>query len=492
MKYPLLIISVVFITGAIACGGSNGNDRQFEPGRIIAIAEKEGNDQLIKVGGGPGSVPPGSTVTVTNMRTMESKSTAALPDGSFDPEFRASTGDLFRIEISDEGQPVEEMTIGVTLLTDIVQNNLGTLGDVPSAIEIRSGIAYVVNGFSDNIQRFDLTQTPPSELPSVATPTGSDPVAIEFAGDNKAYTANMIGQSVSLVDLETGECELLYARQQPAEDPGCGETIILQDAFEDPSDVILIGEKLYVSNNNFDEFFFPDGNGFITVIDTGTNQISSFIESDGANSGNMKLSGNDLYVLNTGNFIFDSETGEFQCDPDFPPSVTIIDPETDAIADSVDIELSAENPLVCAPGSMSITPDNNFAYLGLSLVGGMLKLDIQNGTVLRGTSNPVAFTDLSGLNSVTDIGFNSRGLGFATLFNTDQIAVFDTETDEQNRFPFIAPIPAGIKALNPDSEFFDGVQFIDFREENVAGPDLYFITTLSTRLGSVDTKLLTQ
>lgn len=491
MKYLLSIISLIFVACTMACGGSNGNERQVTSGRIMAIAEQEGNDRLIKVGGGKDSVPPGSIVKVTNLSSMESKSTTALPDGSFDPEFQASTDDIFNIEITQDGQVVDEFSIGVTLLTDIVQNNLGTLGDVPSALEIRNGIAYVVNGFSDNIQRFDLSSSPPQELSPIAVPTGSDPVSLELSG-NMAYTANLIGQSVTLLNLNTGECEVMYTRQEPSESSGCSQEIILNNAFEDPSGVLLIGEKLYVSNNNFDEFFFPNGNGFVTVIDTVSHQISSFIESDGANPGDMKLIGDDLYVLNTGNFVFDSETGEFQCDSEFPPSVTIIDTKTDMVKDTIEIELSAENPLVCAPGSMSITPDNNFAYLGLSLVGGMLKLDIQNGTVLRGTSNPVAFTDLSGLNSVTDIGFNSGGLGFATLFNTDQIAVFDTETDEQNTFPFIAPIPAGIKALNPDSEFFDGVQFIDFREENVAGPDLYFITTLSTRLGSVDTKLLTQ
>ncbi len=491
MKYLLSIIGLIFIAGTMACGGSDGNERQVTSGRIMAIAEQEGDDQLIKVGGGTESVPPGSTVTVTNLSTMETKSTTALPDGSFDPEFQASTDDMFNIEIAQDGQVLDELTVGVTLLTDIVQNNLGTLGDVPSALEIRNGIAYVVNGFSDNIQRFDLTGPTPQELSPIAVPPGSDPVSLELSGTT-AYTANLIGQSVTLLNLETGECELMYARQEPSESSGCSQEIILENAFEDPSGVVRIGEKLYVSNNNFDEFFFPNGNGFVTVIDTETHQISSFIESDGANPGDMKLIGDDLYVLNTGNFIFDSETGEFQCDSEFPPSVTIIDTETDMIKDTIEIQLSADNPLVCAPGSMSITPDNNFAYLGLSLVGGMLKLDIQNGTVIRGTSDPISFTDLSGLNSVTDIGFNQDGLGFAVLFNSDQIAAFNPDSDELNPFPFVQPIPAGIKAINPDSEFFDGVQFIDFRNDMPTGPEMYFITTLSSQLGAVDTQLLTQ
>lgn len=492
MRYTTFLLMLVMVAGSLACSSSSDDSRDVVSGRIMAIAEKDGDNETIKVGGGPDSVPPGSTVTVTNLSTMESKSTVALQDGSFDPEFTGSTSDMFMIEISENGETVEEITIGVTLLTDIVSTNLATLGDVPSALEIRDGIAYVVNGFSDNIQRFDLNQTPSSELSPVAIPTGSDPVALDLLDNNKAYTANLIGQSVSLVNFQTGNCEILYARETPSEDPGCGETVILENAFEDPSDVELSGSKLYVTNNNFDETFMPNGNGFVTVIDTQTNTVTSIIETDGANSGEINVLGNEILILNTGNFIFNSETGEFQCDSDFPPSVTIIDTETDMVTETIEIPLSEQNPGVCAPGSMALSPDNSSAYLGLSLVGGMLKVDIENSTVLRGTSDPIAFTDLSGLNSVTDVGFNQQGLGFATLFNSDQISVFDPETDEVSPFPFVKPLPAGIKAVNPDSEFFDGVQLIDFRNDNPAGPELYFVTTLSSQLGSADTGLLTQ
>lgn len=492
MRHIVTIFMLLVLPFTLSCDSDGGDDREVISGSVMAIAEKEGSDETIKVGGRPGSVPPGSTVTVTNLETMESKTTVALGDGSFDPEFTGSTNDMYLIEVSLDGEIVDEFTIGVTLLTDIVQTSLGTLGDVPSALEIRDGIAYVVNGFSDNIQLFDLTGVTPQELSTVAVPPGSDPSSVELTDDNRAYTANLIGQSVTLVNLDTGECELIYTREIPSDDTGCSEVIVLENAFEDPSGVKLVDNKLFVTNNNFDEFFFPNGNGFVTVIDTETGEVTSVIETDGANPGDINLIGNDMFVLNTGNFIFNSETGEFQCDTDFPPSVTVIDTETEMVTDTIAIPLSEQNPLVCAPGTMAFTPDDSFAYLGLSLVGGMLKIDIDNRTVIRGTSNPIAFTDLSGLNSVTDIGFNSNGLGFAALFNSDQIAAFDPESDTITPFPFIFPVPAGIKAVNPDSEFFDGVQYIDFREDQPSGPELYFITTLSSRLGSVDTQLLIQ
>jgi len=492
MKYILSIILIVFLSGAISCGGGNGNKRQVISGRIMAIAEKDGNDQKIKVGGGPGAVPAGSTVNVTNLSTMETKSIVATNDGSFDPEFQGNTNDLFKVQIIQNGELSDEFTLGVTLLTDIINKNLGSLGDTPSELEIKNNIAYVLNGFSDNIQRFDLSKTPPQELSPVAVPTGSDPVSFDLLDNGKIYTANLIGQSVSLINPDTNECEIIYVKENPSVNTGCDQTVVIDGAFEDPSDVQLVGSKLYVTNNNFDEFFFPKGNGFITVIDTDTNQLDTIIESDGANSGSINLIDNDMFVLNTGNFVFDPDTNKFQCDTDFPPSVSIIDTGTETIKDTIEIPLSTQNPLVCAPGIMAITLDKKYAFLGLGLVGGMLKIDIENRSVINGTSNPVAFTDLSGLNSVTDIDFNDQGFGFAALFNTDQIAVFKTDNNELNPFPFISPLPAGIKATNPDSDFFDGVQFIDLRNGDFSGPDLYFITTLSSKLGSANTGLLTQ
>ena len=492
MKYILFLAAITIIGCAVSCGGGSSDNKEVVSGRVMAIAENAGNDQRIKIGGVAGAVPPGSTVKVTDLSTMETKSTVAGPDGSFDPEFQGSTDDLFKVQIIVNNELSDEFTIGVTLLTDIVKRDLGTLGDTPSELKIKGNIAYVLNGFSDNIQRFDLSKTPPRELNPVAVPTGSDPVSFDLLDNGKAYTANLIGQSVSLINLETNECELIYLKEPPSGNTGCNENIVFDGAFEDPSDVKLIGNKLYVTNNNFDEFFYPKGNGFITIIDTDSNQLDTVIESDGANSGSIRVAGNDVLVLNTGNFIFDAQANEFQCDSNFPPSITIIDPDTETVKDTIEIPLSSMNPLACAPGVMAITPDSKFAFLGLGLVGGMFKIDIENRSVINGASNPVAFTDLSGLNSVTDITFNNQGLGFAALFNSDQIAVFKTDNNEIDPFPFVEPLPAGTKAINPGSEFFDGVQFLDFRKGNFSGPDLYFITTISSKLGSADIGLLTQ
>lgn len=493
MKYiSSVLIIFMIVAGMSGCDGST-DIRVVEAGKILAMAEKSGSDVTIKVGGLEGSVPPGSTVIVTNVTTGETKTTTGLADGSFDPEFQGSTSDTFRVEVIDDGETIEDITIGVTLLTDIVQTDLGSLGSVPAAIEIKGDFAYVINGFSDNIQIFDLNQNPPAELLTVALPPGSNPIAMDFLDDSRAFVSNFTGQSVALVNLDTGICELIFLREA-GDDTGCSETVIINGAFEDPSDVLVMNGKLYVTNNNFDEFFMPIGNGFVTIIDLQTNQLVDFVETSGANSGKMKLRNDNIMILNTGNFIFNTETSEFECDGKFPPSLDILNTSNDTIAESIAIDLSDVNTKVCGPGSIAISPDNNFAYLGLSLVGALLKIDLQNNTVVNGTDNPIVVTGIEGLNSVSDVIFSGE-LGFAALFNSDQIAVFDPFTDELNTFPFIAPIPAGIRGINPDSQFFDGVQNLATRDGkgsfDFTTPAVYFITGISQKLGSVDPFLLT-
>ena len=198
-----------------------------------------------------------------------------------------------------------------------------------------------------------------------------------------------------------------------------------------------------------------------------------------------------IYAMNNGNVLFDFETSEFTCDTDFPPSIDLIDSANDSIFDTIDIPLSEQNPTVCLPNNLTATSDG-FGYTGLGLVGALLKVDLFEGTVINGTNNPIIITDLSGLNNTADVAIKD-GLLFTSLFNSDQIAVLDTDTDQVDPFPYIAPFPAGIRADNPNSTLFDGVQSLAIRPgDNFTGADLYFITGISGQLGSVDTTLQTQ
>ena len=104
-------------------------------------------------------------------------------------------------------------------------------------------------------------------------------------------------------------------------------------------------------------------------------------------------------------------------------------------------------------------------------------------------------TNLTDLNATTGLAVRDNLL-FTAVFDTDQIAVLDTDTDQLNPFPYITPFPAGIRADNPNSVLFDGVQSLAIRpgvpKVDFTGADIFFITGISGQLGSVDSTLETQ
>lgn len=492
----LLTIFVFSFFGAVFIGCDSGGDGGggFVPtGDILAVAERAGTNETIKVGGTEGSVPPGSTVEVTNLNTLETQTTLGLADGSFDPTFIGNTSDLFNVLVTNNGNVVLDTVVGVTLLRNAVERNLAQLGSVPADILIRGSRAYVINGFSNNVQIFDLNQNPPQQLGTIVVPPGSNPISMDFFGDNQAYIANNTGQSVALVNINTGACQTLIvsAGDQGDTQPCQNVVNVPSNSFEEPAGVKVVGNKVYISNNNLDDNFNPNGNGFITGLNTTTNQVETTINASGANTSSMVEIDEVLYVLNNGNILFDFETFEFSCDNNFPPSIDIINTINDIVFDTIDIPLSQQNPTVCLPNNLTATSDG-FGYTGLGLVAALLKVDLFEGTVINGTDNPIVITDLNDLNNTADIAIKD-GLLFTTLFNSDQIAVLDTSNDQVDPFPYITPFPAGLRGDSPNSELFDGVQSLAIRPgDNFTGADLYFITGISSQLGSVDTTLQTQ
>ena len=494
MRRIFSLCLLLIIGGVVAaCDSGSGGGGFIPTGDILAVAERTGQNQTIKVGGTEGSVPAGSTVEVTNIDTGETKTTVGLPDGSFDPEFTGNTNDIFNIQVINNGNVIRDEDIGVTLLRSAVRRNLDTLGSVPANIYVRGGLAYVINGFSNNIQIFDLNVSPPQQTDVIVVPMGSNPISKDFLDDTTAYVANNTGQSVAVVDVVTGDCEtLIVGEDDQGDSTPCTETVVLPGSpFEEPAGVLVANGKVYVSNNNLNEFFSPNGNGFINVIDPSTNLITEIIETSGANTSSMILLDGTVFALNNGNILFDVDTFQFTCDFDFPPSIDELDPVSDDIINTIDIELSEENPLVCLPGNLTAKEDG-FAYTGLGLVGALLKVDLFGGQVINGTDNPIIITDLSGLNNTADIAIKGDLL-FTSLFNSDQIAVLDTNTDQVNPFPYITPFPAGIRGDDPNASIFDGVQSLAVRPgDDFTGADIYFITGISMQLGSVDSTLQTQ
>jgi hypothetical protein len=497
--FQALLIFCFLIFFLWGCGGGGGSGAtSFTPtGKIIAVAERS-DSTIIKVGGTKGAAPAGSTVQVTDLNTGVTMNTTAASDGSFDPTLTGNTSDMFKVVVSNNSSTVTNVTIGVTIISQSVTRKIARLGSTPDAIEIRGNKAYVLNGLSDNVQVFNLDQNPPHEIGTIVLPPSSDPAAIAFLDETHAYVANNIGQSVAMVNTETMRCELLIVRSDlvPSDASTCQNQVTTVDPkfFAGPSGIGIANNKVYVTNSNLDQFFNPAGNGFITIINTQTNGVNGSIQASGADSGSITPINGNLYVVNGGHTIFNASTDTFSCDSNFPPSIDVINTQSDTVIATIGIQLDSNNPLVCLPNVLEPTPDGRFGYIGLGFVGALLKVDLKNNTLINGPSNPIIITDLSGLNFTADIKIRNDGLGFVALFNTDQIAVLDTATDTIDPFPFIAPFPAGERADNPSSSFFEGVLNLAIRPgrpgTDFQGPDIFFITNISQALGSINTALV--
>ena len=192
MKTLLPILLIVAGCFALAgCDESGGGGGFVPTGSILAVSAIPGSNVTIEVGGLVGAVPPGSTIEVTNLNSGETETSFGQGDESFPPvTFTGNTGDEFNVVVTDDGTIVEDIVIGVTLLSDSVEQNLAQLGSVPNTIKIRGNRAYVPNGFSDNIQIFDLNQNPPSQVGTIVVPPGSNPYDITFLDDTRAYVPN--------------------------------------------------------------------------------------------------------------------------------------------------------------------------------------------------------------------------------------------------------------------------------------------------------------
>jgi hypothetical protein len=462
MRTTLLGLAALLFLISCGSGGDGGGGGFVPTGKIAAVAERRGAGE-VTVGGAEEAVSPGALVRVTNLSTRETKEARASRDGSFEIGFTAGTDSLFRVEVQEDG--IEE-TIGVTLLEDAVTRNIATLGSVPTDIEVRGGRAYVGR---------------------IVLPLGQDPVKIAFIDSERAAVPNLIGQSIAILNLATLTCDVIIANEDGDYSP-CAEKIIIPGAFEEPSGIAVLGGRLFVTNNNLDPNFNPAGAGFITVFNLDTLELLGFIEASGANSGNPKVVGDKLWVLNGGNVLFDPAEGDFTCDQAFVPSLDEIDPATLEVVGTIEMPLDGANPKACLPSNLATTPDGRLAYMGLGILGGMFKADLSTRTLLRGASNPIFVTSPTELDFVADIVIRGDGMGFFTLFNTDRVGVIDTGSDKPNPFPFVSPFPAGLKAFDPSSQFFEGVQFLAL---SGGFPDIYFITTISNKLGSIDTSRVT-
>jgi len=123
-NFHFLVLLLILTAFTIGCDDITSGGGDIVADRILAIAEFDGDDETIKVGGVAGAVPPGSEVIVTNLDTQVTESTTGLPDGSFDPEFQGSTDDTFLVEVFENNELIDMTELSVITLESLVNSNL--------------------------------------------------------------------------------------------------------------------------------------------------------------------------------------------------------------------------------------------------------------------------------------------------------------------------------------------------------------------------------
>ncbi len=349
-------------------------------------------------------------------------------------------------------------------LTSAVSKNAFTTGAAPSRIAVRSGNVYTLNSLANT-----MTVNSASDYSLAATvsfPVGAGPYSLVSSGewfyictngDNKIYRFRM-GQD----ELDAANVSLI--RQ---------ETESL--AFIGPGDMAVFGGKLYVPLSGIQSFgdasqgipavYAP---GRVAVINLDPFQFEKFIELPAVNP--------TVCSIGAPGQLFIVCTGELQFDTSFTPKAES-DGEVVFYNISTDSIVHRSNLGRTLPSAF-ISPNSVDAYIGSNLMGEVYKIRLDNGTILRGPSDPISlssdFTYVSGF-----VGLPGLGI-IALSFNTDEAYFIDPMDDAVSRSPFSKPF-----SFKESDTFFGGLQYGAFYE-SASSKKLFVILGIANQAGVVD------
>ena len=287
-----------------------------------------------------------------------------------------------------------------------IDENFATTGDVPNHLAFHNNDLYCVNSVSNNVQVFSSATG--DVLAEFELDVGTNPWAIAFTPDDKAYVTGYLTDDVVVLDLESNEVK--------------GSIPLGEDA-RSPVGVCFVDGKLYVSSINYDMGTWTYGQGVVTVIDTETDEIIKTVETTQVNP-QVVVSDNqgEIYVLCTGDWF--SEFGV----------VDVIDTTTDEIVQSL--------PVGGSPSCIEIAP-NGCAYIGDAAVPQLYKIDVVDNTVLRDSSDPLLFGGEG--SSASGLVSSAYSYLYISSFSDDAIYIMDWRTDSMIRMLY--PVGDGPGAL---------------------------------------------
>lgn len=237
--------------------------------------------------------------------------------------------------------------------TETVSNDVLVVGSIPSQILTRGDKIYVVNSLPEGITVIDGRTD--QIVRNVSLTAGSNPWAMAFVGTNRAYVTNLLANTVTVVDLATGD------------------SLNTIDVGEGPQGILVVGNTAYVANTGG----FPDYTpSTVSVIDIRTDLVTKTLPV-AANPQDLALAPDGkVHVLCSGPF--GANQGKVYIinpfgAPDFTP----------AVVDSV--------RLGGFPGDIVITRDG-IAYVadfGDENNGFLYSYNTATGEVLHDASDPL-------------------------------------------------------------------------------------------------------
>ncbi len=258
-----------------------------------------------------------------------------------------------------------------------VHFNLAVTGVFPNDLVLRGARACVTASGSDAVYMYDLAGCAPVD--TIPTGPGTNPYALAFVSDTRAYVTLLVTNEVAEIDL------------------GTGAVVATIPVGTSPAGIVYAGGRLFVANSGFDFNTYGYEPGTISVIDPGTNTVTHTLPV-GLNPQALAVTpAGEVHVCCTGDYF--SVFGR----------AFMIDPVTATVTDSLDVGGS--------PGFLAIDTDGD-AYLSDYFLG-LLKYHAPSRTLLRDASNPIF------------VGTGAAGVAFcdgnawACVFGDDNLVILD-------------------------------------------------------------------
>ena len=290
-----------------------------------------------------------------------------------------------------------------------VTTEVAALGTFPNTVTVAGGYGWVVNSGDNTVARYSLSD--PNDIDNSFIDVGNDqnPYDLAVYGD-RIYITNNVGNSITVADTMGNVID----------------TVALPELVS-PQDILATEDYLIVANT---EFTFPAPTtrfGSVLVLSrTDSPALLNRLETGWSNPQYLALAGDTLIAVSSGATDYDVDTGLVT--PTSPGGVDFFSLAT--IEQAMGADLSAEIPvagLVGNPALPAVIRDTIYLGSGTAPVLFAMGLD---GTLHRGSSDPITLFDAQGGNALIAPYAGPLGSLVVLDFNNDQLLVVDPGCNE--------------------------------------------------------------